>query len=160
MSNAAGACKPFVRDAKLIDCLILGTHCRMSDRWEIWHSSRKTPTEAFVTGYQVSDRPLVIEWAGMPIAMFGVSGNKGSVGVPWMLGTDEIQKIGKTLLRECRSYVDEMHRHYPVLTNYVWAKNTVHIAWLKWLGFEFGEAKPMGPDNELFIHFHKVKQDV
>jgi hypothetical protein len=160
MSNEAGACKPFVRDAKLLDCLILGSNLRDADRWEIWHVARKSPVDAFMDGYRISDRPLVIEWKGQPVAMFGVSGNKGSVGVPWMLGTDEIKKIGKSLLKECRSYVEEMHREYPVLTNLVWSKNTVHIAWLKWLGFEFGEAKPLGPDNELFIQFHKVKQYV
>lgn len=122
--------------------------------------SRKSPFDAFKMGYDVSDKPLVIEYNCQPIAMFGVSGTKGSIGVPWMLGTDKIQDIRKSFLRECRDYVEEMHRNYPMLTNFVWSKNTVHIAWLKWLGFQFGEAKPMGPDNELFIHFQKVEHYV
>jgi Protein of unknown function (DUF2833) len=155
MSNEAKACKPFVREAKLVDVLILGANIRQADRWEIWHIARKLPVDAFLEGYKVSDKPYVIEWKGMPIAMFGVSGTKGSVGVPWMLGTDDIKKVGKSLLRECRSYVDKMHDDYPVLTNYVWTKNTVHIQWLKWLGFQFGEAVPLGPDQELFYHFSR-----
>ncbi len=160
MSNEAQACKPFVREAKLVDALVLACHIRDSDRREIWHIGHVLPIDAFMNGYRVSDTPYVVEWKGKPIAMFGVSGTKGSVGVPWMLGTDDIQKIAKSFLRECKPYVEEMHRDYPTLTNFVWSKNEVHIAWLKWLGFEFGEAKPMGPDDELFIHFYKVKDYV
>ena len=155
MSREVRECKPFVRDAKIVDVLILASNIRDCDRREIWHMSRSSPFDAFKTGYGVSDRPLVIEHNGQPIAMFGVSGTKGSIGVPWMLATDGIKKIKKAFLRECRDYVEEMHKDYPVLTNFVWSKNIVHIAWLKWLGFQFGETKSLGPDNELFIHFQK-----
>lgn len=158
--NLERACKPFVREAKLVDVLILSCHIRDCDRREIWHMAHKLPIDAFMDGYKVSDKPYVVEWKGKPIAMFGVSGNKGSVGVPWMLATDDIQKIAKSFLRECKPYVEKMHDDYPVLTNFVWSKNEVHIAWLKWLGFTFGDAVPMGPDNELFINFHKVKDYV
>jgi hypothetical protein len=160
MSNGVKVCEPFVRPAKLVDALILGANIRECDRWEIWHLARKAPADAFLDGYRTSDDPYVIEWQGKPIAMFGVSGNKGSIGVPWMLGTDDIKKIKKALLSQCKDYLERMHVDYPTLTNFVWSKNLVHIAWLKWLGFTFGEARPMGPDNELFIHFYKVKQYV
>lgn len=160
MSREVRECKPFVRDAKIVDVLILASNIRDCDRREIWHCSRSSPFDAFKTGYDVSDRPLVIEYNGQPIAMFGVSGTKGSIGVPWMLATDGIKKIKKAFLRECRDYVEEMHENYPVLTNFVWSKNIVHIAWLKWLGFQFGETKSLGPDNELFIHFQRVKHYV
>ena len=160
MSREVEACKPFVRDAKIVDVIVLAANIRDCDRREIFHLSRSSPYDAFKTGYEVSDRPLVIEHKGQPIAMFGVSGTKGSVGVPWMLGTDGIKDISKSLLRECRDYVEDMHKDYPVLTNFVWSKNIVHIGWLKWLGFQFGESKTLGPDNELFIHFQKVKHHV
>jgi hypothetical protein len=157
MSREVKECKPFVRDAKLVDVLILSAKIRECDRREIWHLSRSSPYDAFKTGYEVSDRPLVIEYKNQPIAMFGVSGVKESVGIPWMLGTDAIKDIKKAFLRECRDYVEEMHKDYSVLTNFVWSKNIVHIAWLKWLGFQFGETKSLGPDNELFIHFQKER---
>jgi hypothetical protein len=160
MSREVEPSKPFVRDAKIIDVIILAANIRQCDRWEIWHMSRSTPYDAFKTGYDVSDRPMVIEHKGQPIAMFGVSGVKESIGIPWMLGTDGIEKIKKSFLRECKDYVEAMHDEYDVLTNYVWSKNIVHIGWLKWLGFQFGETKSLGPDNELFIHFQKVKHNV
>lgn len=160
MSNVAEACKPFVREAKLLDVLVLASNIRECDRKEIWHMSRKSPEEAFRMGYEVSDTPYVIEYRMKPIAMFGVSGTKGSVGVPWMLGTDDIKRIRKPFLKECRDYVEAMHEHYPTLTNFVWSKNIVHIAWLKWLGFEFRKPVPMGPDNEVFINFYKAKHHV
>ena len=160
MSNEAEVCKPFVRDAKLVDVLVLGANMRQCDRWEVWHMTRKSPIDALMDGYKVSDKPFVVEWKGKPIAMFGVSGHKGHLGVPWMLASDDIKKVRKTFLRECKEHIEKMHGSYPTLTNFVWSKNEVHIAWLKWLGFTFGEAKPMGPDNELFIHFYKVKEHV
>lgn len=154
MSNEAEACKPFVRPSVIEDVQYLADHIREEDRQEIWHISRKTPLEAFQSGYDVSEPPFTIEWKGVPVAMFGVSG-EGTVGVPWMLATDDLKRIKKDLLRECRGYVNDMLKKYPFLTNQVWAENIIHIRWLIWLGFTFEEPEPMGPDNEMFIRFYK-----
>ena len=43
MSNEVEACKPFVREAKLLDVLVLASNIRECDRKEIWHMSRKSP---------------------------------------------------------------------------------------------------------------------
>ena len=154
MSNEVVACKPFVRRARAEDVPFLAENVREEDRLEIWHSARKTPLEAFQTGYEVSDTPYTVEWQGKPVAMFGVSGLDG-VGVPWMLATDDLKKIRKSFLRECRSYVEELNNEYPLLVNVVWAGNDVHIQWLKWLGFKFEAPIRMGPDNEMFIRFYR-----
>lgn len=154
MSNEVVACKPFVRRARAEDVPFLAENIREEDRLEIWHGARKTPLEAFQTGYEVSDTPYTVEWKGNPVAMFGVSGANG-VGVPWMLATDDLKKIRKSFLRECRSYVQELNNEYPILVNLVWAKNEIHIQWLKWLGFTFEAPTRMGPDNEMFIRFYR-----
>jgi hypothetical protein len=154
MSNEVVACKPFVRRARAEDIPFLAENIREDDRLEIWHGYRVTPEEAFQTGYDVSDTPYTVEWKGNPVAMFGVSGVEG-VGVPWMLATDDLKKIRKSFLKECRSYVEELNNEYPLLVNQVWAKNTTHIQWLKWLDFQFDIPVEMGPDNEMFIRFYK-----
>lgn len=160
MLSEAKVCKPFVREAKVMDVVLLADDIREEDRKEIWHIARKTPQQAFMDGYHHSDTPFVIEYMGKPIAMFGVSGFKGDRGFPWMLGTNGINRIKKQFLRECRDHVEIMHQNYPILGNVVWSKNKTHIDWLKWLGFVFQESVQMGPDKELFIPFHKVKADV
>lgn len=160
MSREVEECKPFVREAKLTDIPYLANNIRECDRQEIWAMSHKTPEEAFLQGYNISDTPYVVEWRGKAIAMFGVTGDKGALGVPWMLATDDIKSIRKDFLRGCKPYVEDMHKDYPMLTNFVWVENDVHILWLKWLGFEFTEPKPLGKNQELFIQFYKAKQDV
>ena len=49
-----------------------------------------------------------------------------------------------------------MSEGYSQLFNVAWTKNTEHIRWLKWMGFNFGTPEPMGPDGEYFISFSKV----
>lgn len=154
MSNEVVACKPFVRPSVSEDIQYLAENIRLEDRQEIWHIARKTPLEAFQLGFEMSDQPLTVVWGDKPVAMFGVSGANG-IGIPWMLATDDLKKIAKSFLRECRSYVQRMHNNYPFLINMVWAKNEIHIQWLRWLGFQFDEPMTMGPDNEMFIRFYR-----
>jgi hypothetical protein len=156
MSSEAEVCKPYARPAVLADCQALAVAIREEDRKEIWHGYRVSPIEAFLIGFENSDKPYTAVWQDRPIFMFGVSGIKGDTGVPWLLGTDDIKRVRKSFLRHCRTYLEEMHSDYPLLVNQVWAKNTVHIQWLMWLGFEFDEPQHFGPDNELFIRFHKA----
>lgn len=154
MSNEVKAYKPYVRPSVVEDIPYLAENIREADQLEIWHLARILPIEAFTDGFESSDAPLTVVWGDKPVAMFGVTGVKG-IGVPWMLATDDLVKIRKSFLRECKRYLDEMHKVYPYLTNQVWAKNTVHIQWLKWMGFTFETPYFYGPDNELFIEFHK-----
>jgi hypothetical protein len=156
MSNVASQSKPFVRKAVLSDCEELSKTMRQEDVQEIWHSSRTAPLEALRDGFAW---PLcfTVEWRGRVVAMFGVGGERGKFGFPWMLASDDLVKIKRPFIRECRKHVDEMHKEYPVLCNMAWARNTVHVEWLKWLGFELIEARPHGPDGELFNEFFKVK---
>lgn len=152
MSSAVVLSKPFIRPARQSDILDIAAHMRAEDTAEIWHSSRVTPWSALYRGMRDSDATFVIERNGVPVAMFGVVGEKGRWGSPWMLGTDELKNC-KSLLRECRVRLDEYLKEYHYLANAVWAENTVHIEWIKWLGFQFeGEELRNG---ETFLQFHR-----
>lgn len=155
MSNEVKQDKPFVREAKLTDIAYLADNMRECDKQEVFAMSGITPEQAFLDGYSHSDTPYVVEWRGKAIAMFGVSGDRNKVGIPWMLATNDIKGIRKQFIRGCRPYLEAMHTDYPVLTNYVWAENSLHIAWLKWLGFKFADHLPLGRNGEMFIHFYK-----
>lgn len=152
MSNAVALCKPFMRPLQKGDVTELAQTMRFEDTEEIRLASGGTPLSALVTGTTASTC-TAIEWQGRVVAIFGISGVKGSYGIPWMLGTDDIKKIRKSLLRECREVVAGYLTDYHYLANACWSKNTVHIDWLKWLGFTFqGEDIRNG---EVFLHFHK-----
>jgi len=160
MSNEVKQDKPFVREAKLTDIAYLADNIRECDKQEVFAMSGITPEQAFLDGYSHSDTPCVVEWKGKAIAMFGVSGDRNKVGIPWMLATNDIKGIRKQFIRGCKPYLEAMHSDYPVLTNYVWAENSLHIAWLKWLGFKFADHLPLGRNGEMFIRFYKEKDYV
>lgn len=159
MSSAAVPCKPFIRPLQKGDVTELSITMRQEDRDEIMHSSGSSPLSALVTGVSLSSSVHTIEWDGRVVAIFGVCGTPGhEVGVPWMLGTDDIQRCRKSLLRGCRAVVDGYTKDFPYLTNACWSKNVVHIDWIKWLGFTF-EGSDLR-NGETFLHFHRRSNNV
>lgn len=129
---------------------------RQEDKDEIWHLARLTPHEALEASYHFCSYNMTVLLDNKVALIFGVGGEKGRVGIPWMLASPLLQKVRKPFLREAKSFLDEMSEGYPVLHNLAWSKNTEHIRWLKWMGFTFLPAVPMGPDDELYIEFYKV----
>lgn len=157
MLNEAGLSKPFVRAPKIDDCIELSRSMREEDKREIWHFGRVSPLVALLDGLQYSSKCWTVEWQGRVVAMFGVTKQDDDVGIPWMLASEDLKKIKKSFLRECHQYVERMFDGYQVLTNCAWSQNTIHIQWLKWLGFKFLPARAKGYDGELFYEFYKVK---
>lgn len=148
---------PFIRKAGGLDVPRLASGMREEDRQEVWHSSRKSPLQALLQGCRAGPC-WAVERAGDVVAMFGVVGVAGQIGAPWMLASDDLKAIRKTFLRECRPVVDGWTAEYSYLTNAVWSKNTTHIEWLRWLGFQF-EGSDIR-NGETFLHFHRRKQCV
>lgn len=128
---------------------------RQEDKDEIWHLARLDPETALRMSYHVSKYIRTVTLDGRVVCIFGVSAIN-EIGHPWMLASPLLLKIRKSFLRECRAYLEEMSQGFSELHNVAWSKNVVHLQWLKWLGFEMGEGVPMGPDNEIYIPFHKV----
>lgn len=134
----------------------LSVTMRQEDKDEIWHLARLTPLKALEGGYKACSYNRTVLLDGKVALIFGVAGEKGGVGVPWMLASPLLQKVRKPFLREAKSFLEEMSEGFSSLHNIAWSKNTEHLRWLKWMGFTFLPAVPMGPDGELFIEFHKV----
>lgn len=98
---------------------------------------------------------------GITIAVFGVGpcedlGEDHDIGVPWMVGTNELDKCGRELMAEARSCLKIWHRFYPTLMNVVDARNTKSIRWLKRLGFTLRAPEPMGVGGLLFHPFDRT----
>tara|TARA_B100000530_G_scaffold75944_1_gene45326 strand:+ start:1845 stop:2078 length:234 start_codon:yes stop_codon:yes gene_type:complete len=77
-----------------------------------------------------------------------------------MVGTDGILDVSTRFLRESRKYADEMQENYPLLWNFVDAKNTVHHRWLQWLGFTLIRKIKYGVLQGDFYEFARIKTNV
>jgi hypothetical protein len=94
---------------------------------------------------------------GITIAVFGLCpGEWPGYGVPWMVGTNELDKCGRELMAEARNCLKIWHRFYPTLLNVVDARNTKSIRWLKRLGFTVREPVPMGMGGLPFHPFDRT----
>ncbi len=93
---------------------------------------------------------------GKPEFIYGVASDHedATIGIPWLLATDDF-KITKTWLKRCKYEVfPEMVSEYPILRNYTLSKNTDTIRWLTWLGFSF-YAGPIA-DLTMFVRLKEV----
>lgn len=77
----------------------------------------------------------------------------GHIARPWMLGTDGIEDHPIIFLKHSRGVISRWFERYPVLENWIDARNHVSIAWLKWLSFTIDEAAPYGPKGLPFHRF-------
>lgn len=96
----------------------------------------------------------------VPCAILGVSPSPlQGMGIIWMLGTDGIRKHKITFLRNSLPGLQRLYDEtgYEALYNYTYAKNKLHHAWLRWLGFKFIREVPMPPYDQPFYEFVRLK---
>ena len=131
---------------------------RKADRDEVMSATGKDPDIALIDAWKTS----VFRWAilldGIVIGVFGVSETSvKDIGVPWLLGTDKMKEIKISFVRQCKIYIDSMLDRFDRLINYVDARNTDSIKWLRWCGFHVFEPLPYGVDGDLFCMFFKKR---
>jgi hypothetical protein len=97
---------------------------------------------------------------GTPVGVFGVDRTPDPmVGIVWMLSTDEIKNHKREFLVESKPYVLALNDDFPIITNMVDARNTLHHRWLKWLGFSFlRRIERWGARSVPFYEFARMKQ--
>lgn len=136
---------------------------RLADREEIWASSMQSPERVMQRGLVISDFALTGFVDETPVLMWGVVIQSfiGSVGTPWMVGTEHLDKVAIPFLRRCRAPVMALFENYDKLQNHVDARNVKAIQWLKWLGFKFeAEPRPYGYLSLPFYKFWMEKDNV
>jgi hypothetical protein len=140
----------YVRDSKFSDIYHIAANMRKEDIQEIEASSGLKPLEALINGWELSiHQKTICGDNNEPIAMFGIV----LPNVVWMLATDKLSEIKIYFLKRCRDYIENLQLTYPLLTNYVDERNTVHIKWLKFCGFKFYETININGYN--FIRFER-----
>jgi hypothetical protein len=136
--------------------LALAPLMREADRNEVRASVGMQPLEALTFAVSVSAPGLA--WTalgdGHPFCMWGVAPHPqdSGLGIVWLLGSDRIYEVRKRFLIESRNYVYKMHAEFPVLANYVDARNVTSQRWLEWLGFNAVHTDPhYGVERRPFI---------
>ena len=130
-------------------------HVRQADIDEFMAASGQTPAQVLRLGLATATQA----WAGLAdgevACVFGVSPTSlvcGS-GAPWLAGSALIDKHARAFIRLNREFLPEMLAGYRHLENYVDARNTQAIRWLRWLGFTIHDAVPYGVARLPFHRF-------
>jgi hypothetical protein len=133
---------------------------RPEDRDEVYAGCKESPHKALVRAFTYSKECFTVVCPdGEPLAMFGyVLVPNEPLAYVWLLGSTELVKHRWSFLRQSQGWVDYIQDKAPILTNMVDRRNTVHLAWLKWLGFKFVRVIPKYGHLELpFVEFVRTK---
>lgn len=135
---------------------------RAVDRDEVFAASGMDPAQALVLSLMTSTETWAAVRDGRVVCIWGVGDADGypGVGVPWLLGTDDVRGVSRRFLRECRRYVAGWMARYQVLVNFTDDRNALSHDWLRWLGFTIMDPEPYGHAGLPFRKFYMVRDSV
>ena len=137
----------------------MSANLRQCDLDEIEAMAATRPEVALRDSLAISSHAYaVLDRAGEPVAIFGAAPHPlPGVGVVWMLGTDGIEREALSIGRRTKRYFTELTNAYPLaLWNYIDARNTVSMRWLRWGGFKLLGETRMGPEGLPFHIFART----
>lgn len=149
--------KVTIRPGTVEDAVSLGPRLREEDAMELTLTSAGTPTDILKESLEFSDECFSAVVDGVVIAMGGFALEpKTSMGIPWLVGSPEIERHPVTLVAAGRSAVDRWEKQCTVMANVTHQDNVVHHRWLKAIGFTFLDAVvPLGPSKAPFLQFYR-----
>lgn len=151
----------YVREYRDGDAEYLAPKLRERDLQEIHAVSGLEPLPALLLCVRVSEVLCTIVGSDeRPAGMFGVSPIDEIAGAVWLLGTDELVKppLRRQFLSEGLRYLDKLHTYRELLCNVVDERNTVHVRWIKWMGFTFIKRhEAYGFEQRPFLEFVRIK---
>lgn len=154
----------YVRYYKPGDAFYIAPRMREADRQEVLAASGQSPFGALVHGAQVTKTLYtVVDDRGYPCAMFGVVPGNNGHGSVWLLGTDALTrgKMRKQFVHHSEDWLSNLQSQYSVLSNVIDERNTVHIDWLKRMGFQFTHRfERYGYEGRPFLYFERRSIDV
>lgn len=131
----------FVRAYRPGDELELAPRLRTADLREIeLFSPGRDPVDVLQEGAEYSvPSCTIVGNRGHLAGMFGVVPGDSGFGKIWLLGTDELvsHPLKQQFINEVPAYLSNLERLYTALGNVIDTRNTVHIKWLRRLGFTF-----------------------
>lgn len=152
-----------VRPATVDDARYIAKHLRDEDRREIDALTALSPEAVLPQLVNDAAKPLCFTTVkGKPVGVFGVQPTPIPIlGTVWCVTTNAILHHKMEFLRASRVHVEHLNEDFPLITNVVDARNSLHINWLRWLGFKFlRRIDRWGARSVPFIEFARIKQCV
>lgn len=136
----------------------VATNMREADIAEVRAMGEPSPLEAVRSSIAVSRDAYFGVADEIPLCAFGIAGRDAlsGVGAPWMLSTHALPAHARRFLRGSRQFISYAREQYSFLENYVDARNTDAVEWLRWLGFTLHDPEPYGPFKLPFHRFSMV----
>lgn len=155
-----------VRCAIPQDAQKLAPNLRSADLLEIRQNTGFPPAVELIRPFAApgTKKIYAIDHDGIVLGMFGVNQSrrfqKERVGVPWFLGTDHLMdRYWRRLVRESPRWIEVLMEDYDALENLVCAENTVHVAWIRRMGFTIvGDLPKYGKGQSRFLRFRMEKR--
>lgn len=148
-----------VREATVEDADLLIGRLRQSDHDEVRAAMGISADEGLVLSLRLSTMAWIGLNAGRAVVAFGVSPRSlyRQEGIPWLLGTDEIDRVGMGVLRKSRHFTQKMLDRYGYLENYTDDRHKSAHDWLRWCGFTIEEPERYGVARLPFRRFWMKK---
>lgn len=128
-----------VRPAIAADVPHLALRLRHEDMAEIVAASGETPAVALGRGWLESEPCWTVLYKGEPSAMFGVCPTAdvewARFGRVWFLGSDKADLWSLSMHKFTTAWLRELCKGFDILGNVVDERQTVHLRWLKRVGF-------------------------
>ena len=143
----------YVRPATGADALALGPKLRDEDKAEALAAYGLPPDQTLAISLGRSKEAYTMLKDGELAGMFGVCPTDHSdVGSVWLLATPLLVTNWLTFLRHARTGRDWLHQSYPILWAFADERNTVHLKWLEWMGFNIINRHPeFGVEKRPFL---------
>ena len=142
------------------DIAYIAPRLRKADHQECLAATGREPLGVLMEGLRIGDVTLTM-WSpsGLRVGLVGVSKSfVPDAGAIWLCATDDIYQCQMAFLRKSKEFLPLLQARYLALFNYVDARNTVHIKWLKWMGFTFiNKHEHFGAEQRLFYEFVRIK---
>jgi hypothetical protein len=153
-----------IRPATKDDSKKIAPHLRDADKREVKAYTGLPPSAPLLQwALDQSDRSWALETSeGELAAILGTQPvyEQPGVGYVWLVGTPHLQTHRVEFLRGCKEHLPTIFGPYDLLTNFVDERNTLHIRWLRWLGFSTIKRLPQyGAEGLPFLHFVGIKPE-
>lgn len=150
----------FTTPATVEDAVFIASRLREADRRECDALLALPPEQVLPQAVAAGQRVWTLHTAaGEPVGLYGVNPVEGlpQVGTIWAVGTTGVTG-SRDLIVAAAACVDALNDEYPVLTNLMDARNTLHQRWLRRLGFVFlRRIESWGARGVPFIEFARLK---
>lgn len=151
-----------VKIATREDCFEVGRRLRADDYIELryMHGSESDPGWVLeLCRLSVPRETFCLSFDGHRAAIFGCPESQPGIGVPWLMGTDDLPRFRFTFHSLAKKAVVYWQGNFNYLSNLVW-KDSGSVRWLKSLGFEVEEEVSFETDSGgKFVRFSKTKEE-